>query len=666
MMRLRYPIERPAGRLLRVLICARYSTDEQHPTSIADQICYCREFLRINGVDDAEIVEVSDAEMSGELVNRPGINEARRRIDARWPDLYLSEDCGRLFRHETACGEHLETAVDLGIRYIGINDDVDTAEEDWDDRLREAMRHHARSNKYTAKRIKRKLEGLWRLGAAIGLLRPGYRRKPSVPASDHEPEKGPFFDEIDPTWAPVIHEAYERVTRRDPPWLVGRRLTEQGLPKCSNGMSNVWTDRNVIALIKRTIYRGHDQYRVTVVRKQHRSGKHLQIRNDAELVLTREMPHLKIVSDALWHAANEAIRERNLRGEAATGRDHPLTGVPRDSRGPLAGLFVCGAAGCGAKMHREGGPVAGYRAYYRCGRASNHDCWNKATARTDLVHERIGRAVVEKLLSLDGVLDAFLENAQRLFLDDGPRQAERAELEAQIREREKACQRLIDLAEQGAEAAPILLERLQQRRGELVVLRAKQEALTAQPLAGPPPTKEEILAKIEVIRGQLLAMDHEAGVELKRLVSPIRAVPYRQSGGNKVVLRAAFELRLAALLPEQILAALRGTSTGALAGGLHLIPMTVELFERSSGPEHFAQALELSRAGLTLEEIGRRLGIAKRQAHIAVQYGKDLEAAGLTDPYLELTAPPSAASRWRTGRRLSEGGSKGPDSLPQT
>lgn len=117
---------------------------------------------------DAEMIELSDAQMSGELVSRPGIDRARELIAARWPDVYISEDCGRLFRHETACGEHIETAVDLGIRYIGINDDVDTLEDDWDDRLHEAMRHHARSNKYTSKRIKRKLEGLWRQGAHCG------------------------------------------------------------------------------------------------------------------------------------------------------------------------------------------------------------------------------------------------------------------------------------------------------------------------------------------------------------------------------------------------------------------------------------------------------------------------------------------------------------------
>jgi hypothetical protein len=42
-----------------------------------------------NEITDAEINELSDAEMSGELASRPGINRVRELIDERWPDLLL-------------------------------------------------------------------------------------------------------------------------------------------------------------------------------------------------------------------------------------------------------------------------------------------------------------------------------------------------------------------------------------------------------------------------------------------------------------------------------------------------------------------------------------------------------------------------------------------------
>lgn len=649
---LRTPLQTPAGRRLRVIIYARYSTDEQHPTSIVDQISFCKQFLKDNGIADAEIITFEDPEMSGELVSRPGINQVRDRILSRWPDVLLCEDSSRLFRHETACAELIETAVDLKIRCIAINDDVDTTEDDWDDRLHEAARHHARANKYTSKRIKRRMDGLWGTGAAIGLLRPGYKRKPTRPATTTEPEQGPFFDEKDDEWVPVIFEAYERVARKDPPWLVAQWLTEKKLPKCGNCTSTTWTDRNVLDLIKRAVYRGVETYRATYVHKERRSGKHKQVRNEAGAVLTRPMEHLRIVPDWLWYAANEAIADRNLRGPGPSGLDHPLACLPRDSRFALSKVFFCGACPTG-KMYKEGQPGAKHRSFYECSNAANGSCWNKATARQEIVHERIGEAIIAQLTSLDGVWDTYLEYLRQLYQDDQPRKAQRAELAAKIKDGEAACQRLLDAIEQGKEAASLLVGRLHQRQKEVLIAKAKLEQLDAQTDSSIPPTREQ---KIESMAKQLLAMDRETGVVLQRLVDRIHAVPYQQFGGNKVVLRAKFELRLAAILPDQLLPALLGNHAEAGAGRLHVIPMTIDLFERSAGPQYFAEALTLSKASTTLEDIGKQLGIGKRKAHIAVQYGRALEAAGLTDPFIELTAEPTAASRWRTHPRLKKSG----------
>ena len=49
-----------------------------------------------------------------------------------------------------------------------------------------------------------------------------------------------------------------------------------------------------------------------------------------------------------------------------------------------------------------------------------------------------------------------------------------------------------------------------------------------------------------------------------------------------------------------------------------------------------------------LTAIGKSLGIDKHRASIALQYGRSLQAAGLTDPFIELTQPPAKASHWRS------------------
>ena len=126
---LRTPVEAPLGRLLWVLIYARFSTDEQNPRSIADQVAYCREFLDSLGLTNVRIEILSDEGISGEIVSRPGIDQVHVGcLERRW-NLILAEDGSRLYRHETAAGELIETAVDEGIRVICINDFVDTAQE---------------------------------------------------------------------------------------------------------------------------------------------------------------------------------------------------------------------------------------------------------------------------------------------------------------------------------------------------------------------------------------------------------------------------------------------------------------------------------------------------------------------------------------------------------
>ena len=89
--------------------------------------------------------------------------------------------------------------------------------------------------------------------------------------------------------------------------------------------------------------------------------------------------------------------------------------------------------------------------------------------------------------------------------------------------------------------------------------------------------------------------------------------------------------------------------------------MLVDLFEPSTGPKYGLAAVRLKEKAeedeeeLGLTAIGRRLGINKRKANIALQYGRAMRAAGVTDPYRELTEPPAGASRWRArGSRKSQ------------
>jgi hypothetical protein len=108
---------------------------------------------------------------------------------------------------------------------------------------------------------------------------------------------------------------------------------------------------------------------------------------------------------------------------------------------------------------------------------------------------------------------------------------------------------------------------------------------------------------------------------------------------------------LFALLPFPTQAALAGLCDGPVADQFQKIPMTVDLFDPSTGPKYgLAAAALVDEYGRKPTRIGKELGITKRRACIAIEYGEALRAAGLTDPFVELTEPPEAASRWRLHR----------------
>lgn len=627
------------GGRLRVLIYARYSTEEQNHGSIEAQVEFCKAFLRELGVTGADITVVSDPAISGEIYSRPGINQVRDGVLAGSWDLIVVEDASRLFRNEHFCFELVGQAVDREIRVICVNDLVDTNddEEVWETRLHEACHHHQSANRYTRNRINRAMQRLWAIGAAIGLLKPGYLRKASIPATTREPEQGPFYDEIDPGQAPLIVEAFERIAGDESPYLVAAWLTARGLPKTTNSKLTEWTENNVRHLIWRPDYVGVQEYRRTISKKRRTTGKQVSKRNDEDEVWTREMPHLRIVSDDLRARAIAAIqaRDRNPnRGE----QPNPHAGIPRDSRGPLSGLFFC-RCGCKMQLFED----------YRCSGAIRKTlCWNKARALRKLTHENIPKVIFENFPQIRAMIEQQLPEIAGRLGDDGSREKRRAELSAIVADCRKTADNLLAALERGAsDSGPpeALVKRLEQREDELAAAEAELQLLDRQVKL---PTMADVDQRMDEVREAIARMDRSARDVLAQVATPIVAFPCSQFGSDKVVLRARFEIRITGFLPPTASWPLDGLTGVPLNELFGVIPVVVDLFELSTGPDWWSKVLALVDKGLGLTAIGRRLGIGKRRAHIAKQYGEALREAGLSDPFTELLEAPKSASRWRS------------------
>jgi DNA invertase Pin-like site-specific DNA recombinase len=629
---------------LRVLIYARYSTDDQNPHSIDAQIAYCRRLLRALGITDYELVVIKDVELSGELKKRPGIDQVWSGIEARLWDLILVEDASRLYRHDSWAVDLVYRAVDKQMRVICINDSVDTADDQrvWIPRLKDATRNHAQANQYTRDRIRRTIELLWAQGAAVGGLRPGYRRIATTPAAHGEPAKGPFFDEIDEKWRPAIVEAFKQSANDDPPWTIAKYLTEKGVPKAANSTREEWTEENVKSLIRETLYRGWDVYGETVSEKQLSTGKRNAQQSDADKVLTREMPHLRIVSDELWHQANAAIDSRRPDRDYLSGPDNPLFGVPRDSRGLLTTLFKCGI--CGAPMHRGG---RGGRAYV-CSAARKRNCWNRATAEHELIENAAKQVVREQLSSVDHVVDEFL---RRLTLLIGDRDSLRCRVD-DLTERKKKLKlrisRLIKIIATKTNPPESVLRQIEKFEGQLRKVAGKRNQLKRLLSRSMIPTREEVIRRLQAVITDLDADQMTAGVALRKVICRIEAVPFLQFNSSVVVVRGRIMIDVAGLLSVELASVLSELNAAGLEKEFAATTVTLDLYRPSTVPAFAlkAEAINREQQNMSAEKVGKQLGLTKRVAHLAIQYGRALRQAGLEDPYIELTAPPEKAAHW--------------------
>ena len=333
-------------------------------SSIDDQVASCRTFLESNlpkgwKPEQVEIDVIAEPEVSGEIADRPGINQVWAGIEAKRWHLIIAEESSRLYRHHTKAGELFESAVDADVRVICTSDYIDTADDDWPDRLHMSQMQHARSNFYTRKRIERAHDGLWARGAAVGNTVIGYKRRPTMPATETEPAKGPFYDEIDEEKAVVIREVFERIAAGETAAEVGEWLDSIKFAKAKWSRQAKWMAGNVNAIIRRTIYRGFETFRKKKAKRKLRTGKSEYVWNDEDKIQTRESPHLRIVSDHLWYRANEVVDKRRVFQKPVRGAGHPLRGTTRQRRGLLAGVFNCGV--CGSPMYSYGKTDGSFR-----------------------------------------------------------------------------------------------------------------------------------------------------------------------------------------------------------------------------------------------------------------------------------------------------------------
>ncbi|MEA3389398.1 MAG: recombinase family protein [Pseudomonadota bacterium] len=313
----------------RVAIYARFSTDMQNALSAEDQIRLCRSYAERQGW---QVVDAfSDAAISGQNRHRPGLNAMLAAAERRDFDMVLAESLDRIARD---LGDTAEIFRRLEFARVALFTCADNRISELHIGLIGTM--SALQLKDMGNKIRRGGKGQVNRGRVPGGRCYGYDVTPLL-RDDGAVEFG--HRKINEEEAAIIRRIFQEYAAGDAPRLIAQRLNADGIP---SPRGTEWRASTIngsalrdYGILRNPIYVGRIRYgRVRMVRDPS-SRKRLSRVDARPDIVEGEAPHLRIIDDVLWAAA-QARKEDGAR-------------IPyRMQRGPrhvLSGLVKCGCGG---------------------------------------------------------------------------------------------------------------------------------------------------------------------------------------------------------------------------------------------------------------------------------------------------------------------------------
>jgi len=436
---------------------------------------------------------------------------------------------------------------------------------------------------------------------------------------------------IDPetsAWVARIFHWYT-VERRAIRWIV-RELNRRNAPKDHRATTPGWHHNYVRRILSNQKYIGIWPWGELANRRNPMTGRvHQEPRPDEECEKwLRHFPHLRIVSDETFDAAQtllEQNEEKLRRGRRSDGR---LTGMPGGNATAHPRHLLSGLVRCAACAHRL--QVGGASArYLLCPTYVAGTCPCKTQLPRRRAEQMISQAIGERVLASPAWRKAVRDELERAY------RQQQAELPAALREAEHALSaiegkidRLVDQIENGL-ADPDVTGRLATRRAERQrLLKQLDEARRAQDAAMPSPSEEWVEEQLRNLHVLLGSGGPAAAHALRQLVGgQILVEEIRQPGRKRHYLRGRFTIRAASLI-----ASLGGQTTPAAPTSPEAAGEEIVVdFREPEAYERIADRVKgLFDAGVLFDEIAAQLGCHRNTAAKALAYW--YEQRGLTAP----------------------------------
>lgn len=295
----------------RIGIYARYSTDDQRPTSIEDQHRTCIEKLKQLGFDVSNVRLFSDSRISGnheKTAQRVGLKELLAAWDNNELDIVAADEVSRLARAPRQLAEIQERVSRTGVRLItadGHDSSSPTFALTYG--IAAAMASYALDE--TTRRVRRSMKGQLERGYMIAYPPFGYRAIRKTDPSDRA--LGTVWEVI-PEQAEIVREIYERRSRGTSLVKIAAYLNSRNIstPRKPRGGLMYWRPGTVFQLIRNPVYRGIVFWNGSAHLRAKAKRQNRVLEPQAY-----SRPHLRIVPDSLWEACNSGGRRWKRGGD---------------------------------------------------------------------------------------------------------------------------------------------------------------------------------------------------------------------------------------------------------------------------------------------------------------------------------------------------------------
>ena len=352
----------------RCVVYARYSSDLQNQTSIADQIRNCREFAESKDWAFLSDDNRSDKGISGaSLFARKGLLaliEDAKKIPRPF-DCLLIDSTSRFGRNLSDVLRVSDTFRFHGVFLYFVTQGLDSRDATYrtlltihgmrDEDFLVAHRHN----------VFRGMKGKVEDGFHTGGTRYGYRSVLIENPTKKDEHGRPRIDksrlEILPNQRDIVLHIYTMRVTGASYSAIAKDLNSKQVPAPLGGH---WSYSTIKAILANELYRGIVKWNFTSSDTNPETGEKRVLKTPESQCIVVDHPELRIVSDELWYGAQKTNQEMKKFGRARLG------GLARTSGKIVrlfSGLLKCGE--CGGSMAIIG--ASGTIQYYGC-RAHRH------------------------------------------------------------------------------------------------------------------------------------------------------------------------------------------------------------------------------------------------------------------------------------------------------